>query len=266
MKAIRLLHRALVGLAVVGCSSISSTHVERDKDLCGWNTTKLHGMPITLEVPHHFKISIVDTYYEKNGNVLRVPPADPKQETLPFPLTSRRVDVVVENTKEIFTVDFVRPAAGTLSTKASLDADRQYFTSIDNKIVDKTIQDITTAVGTLSQALNPLLKTRALVQDATLVQHDRVVAVTFVEIGDPNALVKIHQFLCEHLNGCRTCRPTPPPLDNPNKPDKTEKQGSPANNSTESKGPAKLPGFEATPVQYRRSEPVVPPPPPMPAT
>jgi hypothetical protein len=228
MRTAQLIPLALPVLVAVGCCSIKSTYVERDKGLCGWKTTHLEGIPTTLEVPHDFKISIIDTYYEKAGNMLRdprgnmppgapvspIPPAPQPAANLPL-LRTRGVEVVVENTKEIFTVDFVRPAAGTLSTKAALDADHQYFTSIDNKIEDKTIQDITTSINTLSAAINPLLKTRALAAtdpttaDPTILKHPRVVAVTYVEIADPHAREKIHDFLCEHLNGCGHCAPTP---------------------------------------------------------
>lgn len=213
MRTIHLLQPALL-LTLVGCCSVSSTHVERDKASCGWKTTHLHGLPVTLEVPHRFKVSIIDTFYEKSGNVLRdtscvapgmVPPA----------LKTRSVEVTVENTKEIFTVDFVRPAAGTLKTNAQLNAERQYFTSIDNKIEDKTIQDITTAIGTLSGAISSLPKNRALTEDPTVNKLPRVVAVAVVEIADPSALEKIHDFLCLHLNGCNTCVPaplSPPPV------------------------------------------------------
>src|SRR5262249_20666683 len=147
----------LLGFAAAGCCSIATTHVERNKEACGWNLTHMNGIPTTLDVPHHFRVSIVETYYEKAGNILRDPRGNcppgftvPAAPDAPAPvanlpiLKTHRVDIQVENTKEIFAVDFVRPAAGTLTTKASLDAERQYFTSIDNKIVDKTIQDITT--------------------------------------------------------------------------------------------------------------------------
>src|SRR5262245_53931208 len=128
MRATYLLQTALLGLAVVSCSSIKSTHVERAKEFCGWQTTHMRGIPTTLEVPHHFKISVIDTYYEKAGSVLRdTNCAAGLPHNVPPPLVkTRSVEVVVENTKEIFTVDFVRPAAGTLTTKAELDADRQY--------------------------------------------------------------------------------------------------------------------------------------------
>ncbi len=214
MRPARLVLTVALYSAVAGCHSITSTHIERAKDLCGWKTAKMHGIPTTLEVPHHFKIAVVDTYFERNGNVLRdmgcekvITPGH-----LPPLLKERRVDVTVENTKEIFTVDFVRPGAGTLNTKATLDAERQYFTKIENKIEDKTIQDITAAINTLSGALNPAAgggRSRGLFADPGVTRHDRVVAVTYVEVADPHALERIHEFLCQHLNGCNACKPDP---------------------------------------------------------
>src|SRR4051812_3058051 len=89
MRVSQFIPFALMALVAGGCSSIASTHVERDKGLCGWKTTHLRGIPTTLEVPHHFKISIIDTYYEKGGNMLRDPhgnvPPDARIVPLPPP-------------------------------------------------------------------------------------------------------------------------------------------------------------------------------------
>lgn len=205
MKPTHLIQIALIGLVVSGCSSISSTHVERDKQFCGWKTTHLHGTPITLSVPHHYKITIIDTYWEKGGNVLR-DTEDNSQN--PKPICSRDVKFEVEDTQEIFTVDFVKPGAGTLKTTANFDA--QYFTSIDNKIVDTTIEEITKSIKTLSSALAPVGgSTRSVPPDPSLTAHPRVVAVAFIEVADPQAKEKIHDFLCQHLNSCNGCCPEP---------------------------------------------------------
>lgn len=186
-----------------GCSSIKSTHVERDLSLCGWRTTKLHGTPITLTVPHHYKITIIDVCYEKAGNVLRDKDSDEK------PITTREVAFEVEESQEIFTVDFVKPGAGTLHATANLDADKQYFSGIETKIVDNTIQEITNSVKTLSSTLAQFRSAPHTFTDLTITQHKRVVAVAYVDVADPTAKEKIHEFLWHHLNNCNNCMPNP---------------------------------------------------------
>jgi hypothetical protein len=199
MKVAFSLPLTLIALVGAGCCSIGTTYVERAKDLCGWKTTKLHGIPITLEVPHHFQVQVIETYYEHNQLVLR-------DSATRQPVVTRNATIAVVNTKEIFTVDFLRPAAGTLDTSLALDPASQYFTKIDNTIVDKTIQDITTAINTISGALTaaPGAK-KAIALAPGLIPHDRVVAELIVEVADSHALEKMHAFLCEHLNGCSNC-------------------------------------------------------------
>jgi hypothetical protein len=206
VKPTYLIWPALLALITLGlgCSSIRTEHLERDLDLCGWKKTHLHGIPITLSVPHHFEVSIIETYYEIQGSIVREVSADPKVNGPP--VVTREVQLEVKDTKEIFTVDFVKPASGTLDTKVELDPNAQYFKTINNTIVDTTISDIANSIKTLSGAISPLAKgARALQIDSRLTPHPRVVAMAVVEIADPHAKEKIHDFLCQHLNGCSTC-------------------------------------------------------------
>ena len=190
----------LTAILPMGCSSVESTHVKRNNDICGFETTRLHGIPITLEVPHHFQVEVIETYWESDsGNLLR--DAVTKQ-----PVTTRWVKLKVENTKEIFTVDFIKPGAGTLDSHVQIDAQKQYFTSIDNTIQDNTIEEITNSISAIAGSVNPLLKADATTPPVLPgTPHHKVLAATMVEIADPRALVKIHDFLCLHLNGCNNC-------------------------------------------------------------
>jgi hypothetical protein len=204
VKAPYPLQLTLLAGLMAGCSSIGSTHLERDPDSCGWKKTHLCGMPITLSVPHYFDVTVVEIYWEKDGNILRDTAADANGAHPPIVTRDARVKVV--DKKEIFTVDFVKPGSGSLTTKVDLDPTTQYFTSINNKIVDTTIDDIAASIKSISSAINPLLKGgRAAPDGVGLTPHERVIAHTMVEVFDPNAREKIHEFLCEHLNGCNTC-------------------------------------------------------------
>jgi hypothetical protein len=109
MKNTVLLTLAVACLIGAGCSSIQSTHVKRNEEMCGWETTHLHGIPVTLQVPHHFRVEVIETSWEKNGNLVR-------DAATKVPVTTHDVNVAVADTQEIFTVDFVKPGAGTLNT------------------------------------------------------------------------------------------------------------------------------------------------------
>jgi hypothetical protein len=117
------------------------------------------------------------------------------------------VKVEVTTTKEVFTVDFIKPGAGTLQTKAALDPANQYFTKIDNVIEDTTIEAIKNALVTVTGALPtaPKGKSTGLMPigaKAAVTPFDKIIAVGVVSVNDPNAKEKIHDFLCRHLNGC----------------------------------------------------------------
>lgn len=195
---------SLLSTIGVGCSSIHSTHVKRNLDKCGFDTKHLRGIPITLEVPEKFKVEIVEAQFvnEENGRVLR-------DAATGRPVVTRNVDVAVTYKKEIFTVDFVKPAAGTLTTGVDLDPNAQYFSEINNKITDTTIDTITEAIKNITGSISPLVGGRPTGFEAREIQAlkriDKTVAVGVFDINDRHALEKIHVFLCQHLTGC-----TPP--------------------------------------------------------
>jgi hypothetical protein len=208
----------LLLVATVGCSSISSTHLKKNSETCGWDTTHLHGIPITLDVPDKFKVEVVETLYyhytdtDKVGRVLR-DTVDGK------PVVNRSAQVTVKNKKEIFTVDFVKPGAGQLNTAVDLDPAAQYFSEINNKITDQTIDSITSALGTVGGALSPLLQGKAAglapfpegaAGGGTLKALTKTVAVGYFDVADRHSVEKIHEFLCRHMNGCAP--PCAPPL------------------------------------------------------
>src|SRR5713101_2306612 len=121
--------------AAAGCHSVQSTQIERSPEECGWKLTRLYGIPITVKLPSHLEIKIVENrYYIPDLNdFLR----DPSNNIV----TTRHVLYEVREKDEVFTVDTMRPAAGTAEVHATMDS--QYFTSLKGKIEDKTIEAIT---------------------------------------------------------------------------------------------------------------------------
>ena len=143
---VRYLVLAAVCCSISACSSIHSTYLKRNKEMCGWETKHLRGTPITLDVPHHYKIEVIEICYEANGNILR----DSKTNVV---ITGHEVVFDVVDSKEVFTVDFVKPGAGTLQTKVDFNPETQYVTNINNKIDDTTIETITASIKSLNGTL-----------------------------------------------------------------------------------------------------------------
>jgi len=192
--------------ASVACSSIKTTHLKRNKSNTGWKKTCLHGMPVTLRVPHHYEVNVAEVYYEMGGNLLR--DASDTNATK-SPVTSLDVDFKVVEAEEVFTVDFVRPGAGTLQTKATLDSNTHYFKSIDNEIVDNTIEEITKSIQAIGDAIKPFAAKKSLAEIPGVTQHRKILATLLVDVNDPFAKEKIHEFLCKHLNSCTDCATRP---------------------------------------------------------
>ena len=120
---------AILGFAVVfasGCTSMTSTLYSNDgcQD-CERVKKHLKGVPITLNVPSHIRVSIIEKNYAnkdiKNGMVAFIPD-----------LKTRHVVIDPIKQKELFTVDFKRPAAGTLKYNLDFDVDRQYIKKMNN--------------------------------------------------------------------------------------------------------------------------------------
>lgn len=194
-----------------GCTSVKSTALKRNSDNsfvgASNGSEKAHGaarafkgIPITLEIPSHVDVEITETYYiELHGAQLREVAFDPA--------TPRNLDVVIHpiKTRKAFTVDFVRPAAGTLETDLAF-SDDQYLTSITNKLEDKTIKDITAAI----QTLTPLLTKKAAAAvgeniGASLIKNTRTVAFERFDIDEPGFEDRMLSFVELHLNACHGC-------------------------------------------------------------
>jgi hypothetical protein len=258
-----ILLASLLVVLTAGCSSIHSTHLKRNPDTCGWDTTHLHGIPITLDVPDKFKVEIVETqYYHTTSKRIVTSAADGR------PVATRSVTISVTLKKEIFTVDFVKPASGQLTTSVDLDAQAQYFTEINNKITDTTIDSIANAINTIGSSIQPLAGGKATAQLGdfdNLQAVPKTVAVGFFDVSDRNALERIHEFLCQYLNGCApTCLPQPVIVGQVADPPPAMATGNATAaagvtpNGTTSGAPAALPPDSAVPLPAAQTAPAAP--------
>lgn len=218
----------LLLVALTGCTTMSSTALVRTPDdmlfvnkftsLFG-KTDRSHvkGVPITLNVPTHTDAYIIETYYVQKSN-------DGQLVALPQERLGRRnlhVDLKSVMTPKIFTVDFKRPAAGSLvydlRFQTGEGANEQYFQSFANRIEDETIRDITAAIGTLKPVLagTPTSALSAnLGNDVKkqLIENTRVVAYARFDISEPDYEQRLACFIDEHLNCCHACQSFPAPV------------------------------------------------------
>jgi len=195
----------VVGLAVlagiaIGCSSIRSTPLDRleDSSLIANPTTPLKGIPVTLRVPTHLEITVIERSYGKGDDKSRFGKCG-------APVIV--VDAAVRETEQVFLLDPQRPASGEQKygfTYLAKDAGKPghgYLASMNYKAVDSTIKD---SAALAVSALNAI---RALQQDTKDQKPDEgtfvdsVVAFRRFNLNSPNFNHELQAFLDAHVNG-----------------------------------------------------------------
>ncbi len=198
------LSMALVAaLAAGGCVSMRSVMLHRNESNTAWEKTRhLPGVPITLKVPTHLQISIVEKHF--------LTKAQDGYRRVELPVPVRRVQMDFQYTERIFTVDFKRPAAGTLDLKLRFKEDQQYFEQIEQRVIDQTIQDVAKLIGAIAPrgVLAPAVAASAVPAD--LVEIESVVAVGWFELDDPTFEHQVSAFLHCHLNQAHDAWVVPP--------------------------------------------------------
>ena len=186
-----------VTIGIVGCRSAVSTHVIPDPAKCGWRKKRLEGIPVTVKVPTHLEVLVSERRYIN-------PDATPIMSADACPLAARFVTLNVREKDEVFTVDAVRPAAGTLTYSASFKG--QFFKTFNSRVEDKTIESITNAIQNITTELGKLPKAKstgfATADDVKLPYVDHVLAVREFDVHDPSLESEVREFLQTYLNGC----------------------------------------------------------------
>lgn len=240
----RLMLLGLTILACVGCTTISSTMLNRTDGDSFYRNSKTRGVPIRLKVDSH-----VDVFIEEQFLLRKVSTSNSEFNLVEVDLPGRHLSVRTEivQSDKVFTVDFKRPGAGTLEYEAKFNDD-YYFSNINNQLEDNTIEktaDLAATVGSLfgisttgdesedgetdpkgddasgdsknkdndpDQALNPKVGTEV----KNLFPQRRVVAYKRFDLDDPCFEENIRAFVDLHLNACGQCElndqyQTPPP-------------------------------------------------------
>jgi hypothetical protein len=273
---------AAAGFCVLqtGCSSIRTKIYDYDNYSCEGRQKKcLQGIPETVEVPTHIKITVMETRYFKgpavktdgsnekaaaisatdrvlavnSGNVdalrqrilelemslleerakatmnaERVKTLEgqiPKLQEDVKKLTAllaeqekyalaslvcptRSLTYEVIKRKELYTVDFKRPASGLglLAVEYGPASDGQFFKSYGQQVDDTTIKDIGNLVGQVASVLPKLKAIADTPKDeaARLGLHavTTVVAVEYFDVRQPNLEARIQEFLDRNINAC----------------------------------------------------------------
>jgi len=227
MRRIPLL--LLLLLIAAGCSSVRSTMLHRGELDQGWETERpLPGVPVTVYVPTHVKLEVVEHRYlglvdvevqddgtedETSGRIEWL-----DAESIDVPLRSVRHELI--KTARIFTVDPKRPAAGTMDATLKFGGvNGQYFDQIDYFAEDETVDAITGLIGQV--APSGLLGVPTAGRDeesdveAYLQRVDTVVASAMFNLDAPDLELQMAQFMEMHLNACHTCQIVPPGVDLP---------------------------------------------------
>jgi hypothetical protein len=198
---------ALSTLGTVGCRSAKSTHVEPDPYKGGWKTKHLRGVPVTVKVPTHIEVRIVKKHYIQPNTKL------PLRDKDGITVSVLEIEHTIREKDEVFTVDAVRPGAGTLDYNATFD--NQYFRTFTANSSDVTLETIATTVDTL-KGLLPTGKstsgkvTAEIVDDAEgVIPYLReIVAIKVFDVYDPNPSACMKEFIntfvcpdCKQPNG-----------------------------------------------------------------
>ena len=207
----------MFALSAIGCRSAVSTLVTPDPENGGWKTKHLRGVPITVMVPTGLEIRIVEHRF------FEVPVGSLPQAVLDAkgcPLITRHVQYDIREKQEVFTVDAVRPAAGTLTYSSTFAG--QYFSGFNTKVEDTTIDTITAAVKGITgvlpkKSLTPAKSTSATPEQANMPYTEHVVAVKLFDVNSPCLTKEVQEFVDLYINDCPHPCPCPgstvcPPL------------------------------------------------------
>jgi len=214
----------LLAASLMGCTSVKSTALNRtESDVFIGNSNgkprahcaarPFNGVPITLRVPTHLDVVIKEKIYlkvgEERGSLSRLQ-ADKR---------SLFVETEVIETDKVFMVDPKRPAAGQLDYTMKFGADEsgtdggkdnsQYFSSIESRIQDDTIKDITGALKAVTDSL--AAKTNVGDRDSRrptliLVPDVRTVAWRRFDIDACDFEQQVADFVAIHMNSCNSCQ------------------------------------------------------------
>ncbi|MCY2977104.1 MAG: hypothetical protein NTU79_00330 [Planctomycetota bacterium] len=210
-------------IAISGCCSFRTTTVDRTESDCLVVNPEcpMRGIPVSLRVPTHLELSVIETTYWEKQNI---PGKKPTLVPLSTCRPTRSVTHVIKETEKIFLVDPVRPAAGFSSygftfqsnsddaNKATESAGKGYLQNVQYKIEDKTIEKsaefFSNAVGLITAFQTAA--NQGAPNSSNLITTERAVAYARYDVNSPSFEADVASFLDRYINNAsRDCGPCP---------------------------------------------------------
>lgn len=208
----------ILGLAMTcGCNTFRTTAVDRcENDALVVNPEHpMKGIPVSLRVPTHLELSVIETtYWEKQDNPGQKPTLVPLHTCRP----TRTVSHNVCYTEKVFLVDPVRPGAGLQAYGFTFksnkegnekDAGKGYLDKVAYKIDDQTITESANLLADSLSLINAFTVSSAnqpSTNEGRLVATDRTIAFTRLDINSLCFEDDVAQFLDVNVNrACSSC-------------------------------------------------------------
>jgi hypothetical protein len=196
-----------------GCSSFRTTAVDRTETDCLVVNPNcpMKGVPVSLRVPTHLELQVVETSYWEKKNM-------PGEKPTIFPLAgsrpTRQVLHTVCETEKIFLVDPARPVAGTSGygftfqssqndrSRESSNAGKGYLQSVQYRVDDQTINRSAELLSSSIGLINALQTSSSLptVNQSNLIATDRTIAYARFDLNSPSFEADVAAFLDGHVN------------------------------------------------------------------
>lgn len=192
-------------LLLVGCTSFKTTIVSRAPGgqlFKNQPDSKTRGLPVKLKVPSHVEVIITEDFFIEKAATNEIVFREAGLFRGGDRLRSLNVNTKLIYTPKVFTVDFRRPAAGTLTlggpdSENTFDTE-QYFKKIQASYEEKTIEDINTALQTVTGIKSSV----SLPTDDNLMHDTREVARRRFDLSNPCWEQELVGFVNSHVTGC----------------------------------------------------------------
>jgi len=162
------------------------------------NAKPFKGIPVTMKVPTHLDVKVIETIYLDPATYKPVP-------TERRNLSAEAVTVVSD---KIFAVDPKKAAAG--ETNYSFAMKDGYYTQVKQMVNDETIKDVNAALVNLLPLLAPKPAPKSLTKfemgsPGEPETKTRVVAWKRFDINSVDFEDQVKQFVDHHINNCDSC-------------------------------------------------------------
>ena len=180
----------------------------------------MKGIPVSLRVPTHMELSVIETtYWEKKIK----PGQKPELVRLSTCRPTRSVTHKICETEKVFLVDPVRPGAGIANygftfqsnnedaTKAKNSAGKGYLSNVQYKIDDQTIKESAKLFANSLGLINALQVSanQGNPNSSDLITTERAVAYARFDINSPSYEMDVAAFLDCNVNlASNQCNPT----------------------------------------------------------